>query len=120
MIKVSRNNLKYQNVQSPPEHTANGNVYGYFATGYYCIRTWHSKHFSVGLIVGPWFNGAFCHGLVYFLKIEIKKLLNPPKLSCGFKWFLYLYLFSFVCEHDYGSYCLAIDIVLVVLCACGE
>ena len=32
MIKFSRNNLKYQNVQSPPEHTANG----YFATGYYC------------------------------------------------------------------------------------
>ena len=27
MIKFSRNNLKYQNVQSPSEHTANGNVH---------------------------------------------------------------------------------------------
>ena len=27
MIKFSRNNLKYQNVWSPPEHTANGNVH---------------------------------------------------------------------------------------------
>ena len=27
MIKFSRNNLKYQNVRSPPEHTANGNVH---------------------------------------------------------------------------------------------
>ena len=26
MIKFSRNNLKYQNVRSLPEHTANGNV----------------------------------------------------------------------------------------------
>ena len=26
MIKFSRNNLKYKNVRSPPEHTANGNV----------------------------------------------------------------------------------------------
>ena len=27
MIKFSRNNLKYQNFWSPPEHTANGNVH---------------------------------------------------------------------------------------------
>ena len=27
MIKFSRNNLKYQNVQIPPEHTASGNVH---------------------------------------------------------------------------------------------
>ena len=27
MIKFSRNNLKYQNVRSPPEHTVNGNVH---------------------------------------------------------------------------------------------
>ena len=49
MIKFSRNNLKYQNVRSPPEHTANGNVH--FATWYYCIRTCHSKQFLVGLMV---------------------------------------------------------------------
>ena len=34
-----------------PPNTANGYVYGYFATGYYCIRTCHSKQFSVGLMV---------------------------------------------------------------------
>ena len=27
MIEFSRNNLKYQNVRSPPKHTANGNVH---------------------------------------------------------------------------------------------
>ena len=27
MNKFSRNNLKYQNVRSPSEHTANGNVH---------------------------------------------------------------------------------------------
>ena len=27
MIKFSRNNLKYQNFRSPPEHAANGNVH---------------------------------------------------------------------------------------------
>ena len=27
MIKFSRNNLKYQNVRNPPEHTDNGNVH---------------------------------------------------------------------------------------------
>ena len=41
------------------------NVYRYFATGYYCIRTCHSKQFSVGLMV-------LSDGLVYFLKIEKK------------------------------------------------
>ena len=78
MIKFSRNNLKYQN--------ANGNfvhvymyVYRYYATGYYCIRTCHSKLFLVGLMV-------LSDGLVYFLKIE-KNLLNQPKLSCGFNPF---------------------------------
>ena len=40
-------------------------MYGYFATGYYCIRTCHSKQFSMGLMV-------LSDGLVYFLKIEIK------------------------------------------------
>ena len=65
MIKFSRNNLKYQNVRSPPEHTANGNVHAdiLLGTGYYCIRTCHSKQFSVGLMV---------LGLVYFLEIEKK------------------------------------------------
>ena len=48
-----------------------------FATGYYCIRTWHSKQFLVGLMV-------LSDGLVYFLKIKNFLLLNPPKLSCGF------------------------------------
>ena len=27
MIKFARDNLKYQNVRIPPEHTANGNVH---------------------------------------------------------------------------------------------
>ena len=39
-------------------------MYGYFATGYYCVRTCHSKQFLVGLMV-------LSDGLVYFLKIEI-------------------------------------------------
>ena len=38
-------------------------TYRYFATGYYCIRTCHSKQFSVGLMV-------LSDGLVYFLKME--------------------------------------------------
>ena len=65
MIKFSRYNLKYQNVRSPPEHTANGNAHtDIFATGYYCIRICNSKQFSVGLKM-------LSDGLVYFLKIKI-------------------------------------------------
>ena len=67
MIKFLKNNLKYQNVRRPPEHTANGNVHtDILLLGiYYSIRTCHSKQFSVGLMV-------LSDGLVYFLKIEKK------------------------------------------------
>ena len=46
-------------------------MYRYFATGYYCIRTCHSKQFSVGLMV-------LSDDLVYFLKIE-KKIVKSTK-----------------------------------------
>ena len=40
-------------------------TYGYFATGYYCDRTCHSKQFSVVLIV-------LSDGLVYILRFKKK------------------------------------------------
>ena len=66
MIKFARNNLKYQNVPSPPEHTANGNVHKYILLlGILHYRTCHSKQFSVGLMV-------LFNSLVYFRKIKKK------------------------------------------------
>ena len=65
MIKFSRN-IKYQSVRSPPNTqpmVMYMYIYGYFATGYYYIRTYRSKQFSVGLML-------LSDGLVYFLKIE--------------------------------------------------
>ena len=76
----SRNNLKYQNVLSLPEHKLpHGNV-GVIQIFCYCgIRACHSIQFSVGLRV-------LSDGLVYsFWRSMKKNCLNPPKLSCGFK-----------------------------------
>ena len=53
--------------------------YRYFATGYYCIWTCHSKQFSVGLMVLSWW---FC----VLSEDREENLLNPPKLSCGFNF----------------------------------
>ena len=41
------NNLKYQNIRSPPEHTVDGNVHTDILL--HCIRTCRSK--QVGLMV---------------------------------------------------------------------
>ena len=65
MIKFSRNNLKYQNVRSPPEHTANGNVHtDILLLGIIALEHVIKKKL-VGLMV-------LSGGLVYFLKIEKK------------------------------------------------
>ena len=88
MIKFSRNNLKYQNVRSPPEHTANGNVH-------MDILLLHNN-MSFKTIFGG-FNDALSDGLVYFLKFT-KIILGQIqwKLYCGFKtsiklWITYMY-----------------------------
>ena len=80
MIKFSRNSLKYQNVRSPPEHTANGNVHTDILLLGIIALLCHSKQFSVGLTCLM----VLSDGLVYFLKIDNFFLSNPPKLSCGF------------------------------------
>ena len=76
MIKFSRNNLKYQIFGVPP-NTLPMVMYthGYFATWYYCIRTFHLKQFSVGLMV-------LSDGLTFWRSRIF--LSNQPKLSCGF------------------------------------
>ena len=57
MIIFSRNSLKYQNIQSPPEHTANGNVY--------------MDILLLGIIALEYvIQNNFWWVLVYFLKIE--------------------------------------------------
>ena len=42
---------KYQNVWGPPEHSAIGNIHGYFVIGHYYITTCHSKQLPVCLMV---------------------------------------------------------------------
>ena len=81
MLPFSGKYPKHQNVWSPPEHFAIGYVHVcmyiiIFVTGQYCIIIYHSQQLEEGLMV---FSDDFLH----FLKIN-KKMLNSPKLSCGF------------------------------------
>ena len=102
MIKISRNNLKYQNVRSPPPpppHTAQ-NTLPMFATGYYCIRTCHSKQFSVGLMV-------LSDGLVYFLKIDKKKILESTKTILSHEcWFRRIHFSRRLPKHEFQNFCI--------------
>ena len=54
MITFSRNSLKYQNVRTPPEHTANGNVH----TDILLLGIIALEYMSFKTIFGG-FNGAF-------------------------------------------------------------
>ena len=71
MLKLSRNNQNIKMLEilgvppPPPEHSAIGNIQGYFVTGYYYITTCHSKQLPVGLEVF-----SVSDGMVHFLKIE--------------------------------------------------
>ena len=70
MIKFSRNNQKYQNVRSPPEHSAIGNIHVHGDILYY-FTTCHLKQLPVGLMV-------LSDGMVRFLKIE-KNFIKSTK-----------------------------------------
>ena len=77
MIKFSRNNLKYQIVRSPLEHTANGNVHtDILLLGIIALE--HSfKTIFGGFNSAFWWFGVLSEDREHFLT-------NPPKLSCGF------------------------------------
>ena len=82
MIKFSRNNLKYQNVWSPP-NTLPMVMYTYtdiLQLGIIALEHVIQKKKNGG------FNGAFWRFGVLSEDQE-KFLSNPPKLSCGFNPF---------------------------------